>query len=282
MPYFLILPAAIGLLMFSYYPLVYSVILSFFEWFPSLQRQSVFVGLRNWIELSKDPLVAISLANTFVFTVVSVALEFVIGLAIAIVLKRDIWGRGIIRTAIIIPMMATPIATFLLWRYLMFDFHFGLINYFLSFFAVKPVTWLSSESTAMLSIIMLDIWQWTPFMVLTLFAGLMSIPRENYEAAKVDGASRWETFRHIDLPSLRAVILIVLLIRVMDSFTVFDKVYVLTAGGPGTATYSIAYYTYQMAFHAFNLGYGATLSTLMFICIVSLSLVQMLSIRRKA
>jgi len=257
LPLLFIAPAVAVLLVLSIYPLIYSVTIS-------LQRETpsgVAWGLGNFARLFTDNFFWTAMAHTFVYAVAALACEFLIGLGLALLLNAQIRGRGFFRASLLVPMMLPSVVVGVVWR-LMLNPDFGAINGTLKQFGIstESLTWTASPKLAMLSVIAVDVWQWTPFVFLVLLAGLQAIPQEPYEAALIDGSSRWQTFRHVTLPLLKPAILIVLLLRTMDLLRVFDQIFILTEGGPGFATETISLYIYRTAFRFFDFGYAAAMS----------------------
>jgi len=245
------------LLTLSIYPLIYSVTIS-------LQRDTAsgtVWGLGNFTRLFTDNFFWTAMAHTFVYAVAALTCEFLLGLGLALLLNAQIRGRGFFRASLLVPMMLPPVVVGVVWR-LMLNPDFGAINGTLKWFGIstESLTWTASPRLAMLSVIAVDVWQWTPFVFLVLLAGLQAIPQEPYEAAMIDGSSRWQTFRHVTLPLLKPAILIVLLLRTMDLLRVFDQIFILTEGGPGFATETISLYIYRTAFRFFDFGYAAAMS----------------------
>jgi multiple sugar transport system permease protein len=182
-------------------------------------------------------------------------------LGLALLLNQQIRGRGVFRASLLVPMMLPTVVVGVVWR-LMLNPNFGAINGTLKQLGINTegLTWTASPRLAFLAVIAVDVWQWTPFVFLVLLAGLQAIPQEPYEAALIDGSSRWQTFRHVTLPLLKPAILIVLLLRTMDLLRVFDQIFILTEGGPGFATEMISLYIYRTAFRFFDFGYAAAMS----------------------
>lgn len=245
------------LLALSIYPLVYSITIS-------LQQETAGVvtwGLGNFARLISDNFFLTALGHTFVYAVAALTCEFLLGLGLALLLNKQIRGRGVFRASLLIPMMLPTVVVGVVWR-LMLNPNFGAINGTLKQFGLNTenLTWTASPKLAMLSVIAVDVWQWTPFVFLVLLAGLQAIPQEPYEAALIDGSSRWQTFWHVTLPLLKPSILIVLLLRTMDLLRVFDQIFILTEGGPGFATETISLYIYRTAFRFFDFGYAAAMS----------------------
>ena len=257
LPALFIAPAVAVLLLLSIYPLIYSVTISLQKETPS----GVVWGLGNFVRLVSDSFFLTAMAHTFVYAAAALTCEFLLGLGLALLLNSQMRGRGIFRASLLVPMMLPAVVVGVVWR-LMLNPNFGAINGTLKQFGVdtQSLTWTASPKLAMVSVIVVDVWQWTPFVFLVLLAGLQAIPQEPYEAALIDGSSRWQTFRHVTLPLLKPSILIVLLLRTMDLLRVFDQIFILTEGGPGFATETISLYIYRTAFRFFDFGYAAAMS----------------------
>jgi multiple sugar transport system permease protein len=273
LPLLLVLPAVAVLLALSIYPLVYSIVVS-------LQVQTTAGtnwSVGNFTRLASDGFFQTALVHTLIITIVALACELALGLGLALLLNRQIRGRGIFRATLLIPMMLPTVVVGVVWR-LMLNPNFGAINGTLKRFGINTdsLTWTASPRLALLSVIAVDIWQWTPFVFLVLLAGLQAIPEEPYEAALIDGSSRWQTFRYITLPLLKPAILIALLLRTMDLLRVFDQIFILTEGGPGFATETIALYIYRAAFRFFDFGYAAAMS---FVLLVVTNIISTIYIR---
>src|ERR1044072_7718325 len=257
LPALFLAPAIAVLLALSIYPLIYSITIS-------LQQEtagSLSWGLGNFGRLVSDNFFLTALAHTFVYAVSALTCEFLLGFGLALLLNKQIRGRGVFRASLLIPMMLPPVVVGVVWR-LMLNPNFGAINGTLKQFRLNTerLTWTASPKLAMLSVIAVDVWQWTPFVFLVLLAGLQAIPPEPYEAALIDGSRPWQTFFHVTLPLLKPSILIVLLLRTMDLLRVFDQIFILTEGGPGFAPETISLYIYRAAFRFFDFGYAAAMS----------------------
>jgi multiple sugar transport system permease protein len=273
-PYFYIAPTMLWLLFFIVYPLIFALVMAFKEF--KLKKGLTFwkmpwVGVDNFVTAFTDPYFLLSLEKTFIILVVAVAIEFALGLFIAHLLNKDnVKGDAIWMVLILSPMMLPLIASGNLWRMLL-DIRWGAVNAAVMFFGFKPIDFLGSTKWALPAVIIVEIWQWTPFVIITLLAGFRSVPREPLEAALVDGANSWQRFTRVVLPLMRGQVLIVLLIRSMDVFKTFDTVYALTFGGPGQATVVSTFYLYRQAFTQFKLGYGAALSWIIFVIVYLIS-----------
>jgi multiple sugar transport system permease protein len=221
-----------------------------------------FVGLQNYLDLFSNPDFVNSLRITFTFVIAAIAIELVIGMGLALLLNHDLKGKGIMRSLILLPMMCTNVVIGLTFR-LLYNYDLGLINYYLSQLGFSRVEWLSNPSVAMPAVIIVDVWNTTSFVALLLLAGLQSLPDEPFEAAMIDGANSWQTFVYLTLPLLRQTILVVLLWRLIDTFRIFDVIYLLTAGGPARATETVSIYVYRYGFQSFNLGIASAAAYIM-------------------
>ncbi|MGA9175266.1 MAG: sugar ABC transporter permease, partial [Thermoactinomyces sp.] len=233
-----------------------------------------FVGLKYYENLLAGGRLWASLTNTLTFTIISVGLELVLGLMIALVINRSFRGRGLIRAAVLIPWAIPTVISALMWKF-MFDGQNGIMAKFFAMIGLVPDMGLllTTKWGSMFAIIFADVWKTTPFMALLLLAGLQMIPRSLYEAAAVDGASKVQQFFRITLPQLKSTILVSLLFRTLDAFRVFDLVYVLTGGGPANSTETISIYAYKTMFAQMDFGQGSALSVLVFICVAIISMI---------
>ncbi|NPV84475.1 MAG: sugar ABC transporter permease [Anaerolineae bacterium] len=272
-PVFYIAPAFIVLAIILFYPLGYSLYLSFHNWTLRDFRQGVpFVGLKQYINLFSNPEFLNAIRITFIFVIAAIVLEFILGMALALLLNHDLKGKGIIRSFILLPMMCTNVVVGLTWR-LLLNYDYGLVNYLLSVVGLPRLEWLSKPALAMPAVIMVDVWNTTSFVALLLLAGLQALPDEPYEAARIDGASWWQQFRYLTLPLLRQTILVALLWRFIDTFRIFDVVYLLTAGGPARATETVSIYVYRYGFQSFNLSFASAASYIMILIMLVIAAV---------
>ncbi len=275
LPYLLIAPAMAVLVALSIYPLLFAVKVAF----QTGSGSSVRWTLANFARLASDGFFLAALAHTVVYAAVALTFEFLLGLGLAVLLDRPLRGRSIFRAALLIPMMLPPVVVGVVWR-LMLNPDFGAINGSLKGAGLNTdaLTWTASPALALASVIAVDVWQWTPFMFLVLLAGLQAIPQEPYEAAMIDGASAWQTFRHVTLPLVKPAILIALLLRTMDLLRVFDQIFILTEGGPGFATETVSLYIFRAAFRFFDFGYAAAMSFVLLLLtnIISLAYIRLL------
>lgn len=272
-PAFYIAPAFIVLAIILFYPLGYSLYLSFHNWTLRDFRQGVpFVGLQQYINLFSNPEFLNAIRITFIFVIAAITLEFILGMALALLLNHDLKGKGIIRSFILLPMMCTNVVVGLTWR-LLLNYDYGLVNYLLSVVGLPRLEWLSKPALAMPAVVMVDVWNTTSFVALLLLAGLQALPDEPYEAARIDGASWWQQFRYLTLPLLRQTILVALLWRFIDTFRIFDVIYLLTAGGPARATETVSIYVYRYGFQSFNLSFASAASYIMILVMLIIAAV---------
>ncbi|TAW14739.1 sugar ABC transporter permease [Rhizobium ruizarguesonis] len=238
---------------------IYLVWLTFHD--ISLMRpgQERFIGLDNYLRLLLDPRGLNALWRTVLFTVLATTIELIIGLFVALLLDREFHGKRIARAIMLVPIVMTPIVVGLTWRF-MFDPSSGMANYLLSLLHLGPVDWLGNPNVALFSVMIADIWQWTPFVVLLTMASLESLPGDPQNAARVDGAREWQVLWHITLPALHRALLVVALIRAIDSVKTFDIFYIMTRGGPALSTETLNLYGYISAFTNFDISYALTVA----------------------
>lgn len=246
-------PAVIVLATLSIYPLLYLIKIS-------LTDAHGFT-LAHYGRLLHDRLFGVAAGQTLLYAAVALTLEFILGLALALLVDSLARGRALIRVGILAPMLLPPVVAAVIWR-LIYNPEFGVLNGMLHQlgFNTANLTWTSGRTTAMLSVILVDVWEWTPFFFLLLSAGLQAIPAEPVEAARVDGAGYWRTLLDVILPLLKPVILLALLLRSMDLLRIFDQIFILTQGGPGSATETLSLYIYRTAFRFSDFGYAAAMS----------------------
>jgi len=258
-------------------PLLFSLYLGFQGWSPDQALFSGnFAGLDNYNDLLTDPQFIKSLSVTCIYTVTTVATELAFGLGIALLLDIDLPWIGFFRTALVVPMMITPIVAALCWKLLLDPDH-GVINYWIG----SHIVWLGRPDTALISVMVVNLWQNAPFVAVLLLAGLRSLPSEPVEAAAIDGASRVQVFWHITLPLLKPYIVVALLLRTIFEFRAFDNIYVMTSGGPANATMTLSMFTYLASFVRFDLSLGAAASWLMLLMCLLLCLFFIAVIRRR-
>lgn len=267
-PYLLWLPTLALLLFVVIYPMFYLLRSSLYRVNPMNLTPAVFTGASNFVSALSAPEMHAVYVRTLVFVVCALGLEFAIGTSLALLVWRHItFGQGLFKVLFIIPMLMTPVAIGMVWRWIL-DPSRGIVNYFLGLVGVSGPSWLGDPTAAMVAVIVAEVWQWTPFIFLGVLAGLSALPNEPLEAARVDGASEWQTFRYVTLPLLAPVFSVVFIFRFIDVFKAFDIIYVLTEGGPGQATTILPWRIYQEAFRYFNTGYASALSWILLIFIV--------------
>lgn len=273
MGYSFSMPAVIFLSFFIVVSILYCFYMSFFEWkLFDMGANKVFVGLANYAKLFHDEVFGIVLKNTLLITACCLVLETLLGFAIALALWA--WQRKlrVVQTIFLLPMITSPVIVALIWRYI-YDPQFGILNYFLhSVFGTGNIAWLGDAKLALPSIILVDVWQMTPFTILILYAAMMNINDEWIEAAQIDGASFFKTVKKIVIPSILPMTSFILLMRTMDLLKIFDTIYVLTRGGPGYATETMAMYTYKVGFSQYDMGYAMALSIATLVVVLLLSI----------
>jgi multiple sugar transport system permease protein len=267
-----VLPAVVLLSLVTIYPLMSVLYLS-------LQRRLLifdiakFRGLDNYRFLLSDDRFWNAFGNTVYFTAVSVTLELLLGLAVALLLNRSFRSKGLVTAVVLVPWAVPTVVSARMWEWI-YNTEFGILNNILG---VK-INWLGSPLLAMNAAILMDVWKTTPFVVILLLAGLKVIPRELYQAGRIDGAGAWQLFRRITLPLLLPVVLVALIFRTLDAFRIFDALYVLTGGGPANTTETLSIYAYKVLFQTLQFGYGSTLSVVVFLCtgLITVAYVAML------
>jgi multiple sugar transport system permease protein len=272
--YLYLIPSVIVMALTFLYPTIEAMVQSFYQW--DVLRVGLgkrFIFLQNYEEILKDPLFYKTLWNSLYLTIGGVGIEFGLGLTVALLLYEDIKFKRFIRTAVIIPMMMAPILAGLIWK-MFVDNQFGLFNYILRMLNIPSINWIGSERWVLPTIILVEVWQNTSFVILVLSAGLQAIPIEQFEAAEVDGATKWQELFHIIFPWLKPLILIVLLFRVLFIFRTFDTVYMMvgSAGGVGNSAMIFGIYLYYSAFMIFRLGFASAISIILLILTATLSM----------
>ena len=254
--------AFVGLMMA--FPVAYTLYLSLHQWFGSLSSPPQFIGMGNFVRIfTEDPRFWGALGRTVLFTGLAVALQTVLGVALAMLLHREIRARGLLRSLMLMPMIATPVAVAMVWR-LMFQPELGIFNDILTSVGLPASDWVADPSLALYALVLVDTWEWTPLIALITLAGLSALPEEPLEAASVDGASAWQRFWHVTLPMVRPVIVVAVVFRLIEALKTFDIILVMTGGGPGFATETLNIYIYNVAFQYQQLGYAAALLIVFF------------------
>ena len=272
-----ILPALIVVAAVIVFPWLFTLWMSAHDW--SLTGDHRFVAFENYRRLVSDERFLSSVVRTFWFTALAVIIPIVLGLWAALVFHRHFPWRGILRTVFVMPMMATPVAIALVWT-MMFHPQLGVLNYLLSLVGIPPFAWVYSPDTVIPTLVMVEVWHWTPLVMLILLGGLAGLPTDPYDSALIDGASRWQMFRYITWPLILPYVMIALVIRTIDSLKVFDTIAVISQGGPGTASETLNYFLYLQAFQFYNIGYASAVVVVFFVIIIALSLL-LLHLRQK-
>jgi multiple sugar transport system permease protein len=270
----MVAPAVVLILAYSVYPLLFSIWVAFVNYDFSIPGHA-FVGLKNFKQVVVDPAARWSVVVTAILSGTSVLIEFLLGLALALIMVRNVRGRAILMAFIIIPLFISPVIVGQAWA-LLLQRPFGPTNYILGEILGREVTinWLIQVPWNFVAIILADVWQWTPFMFVILLAGLTAVPQHIYEAAELDGIGPWQTFRHITLPHIVPMILLAITFRLLDAIKLFDTIFMMTGGGPGTWTYSASYYLYTVGFTQFHLS-QATAGSWIFL-VITLAIVMLL------
>ena len=261
-PWLYLGPALLVMLTMTVYPFVYTVILSLSRWNLTFARPQTFIGLANYQAILGSSDFWQSAEKTFWYVGGCLTIEFLLGISIAFLLDTQFIGRSVVRTLILLPMVMAPVVAGLIWRFI-FNDEWGLANIVAGLFGLSSRAWLVDPRLAFFAVIVADVWQWTPFIVLITLAGLQAVPRDLIDAARVDGANWFQIQRYIALPTIRAVLTIGFLIRLIDSFRNVDQIFVMTYGGPGVTTSVLGFYTYLKAFKFFDMGYAAALGIIM-------------------
>lgn len=277
-----LMPTVLLILALSIFPLIFSLVLSFMSWDLSrLQGGVIYIGLKNFATLVADTRFWNTARNTVYFVFGAVGLQYILGLGLAILLNQEIRFRRFFRVAFLVPMMLTPAAVGYVGR-MLFNESMGPINDIIHHLGGPVIPWLSNSKMAMPSLILLDTWEWVPFMTIVLLAGLQSLPPEVFECARVDGANDWDIFSHITFPMIAPVSITVVLIRALEAFKLFDIVNVMTGGGPGTATETVTMYAYIVGLKNGNLGYASAIAYSLLIMVIIFSTVFLNSLRGRA
>lgn len=272
-----VVPALVTVGAVIVFPWVFTIWMGMHEWKVGGERS--FVGLANYLRLASDERFIGAIGHTVYYTALSVVLPLVLGTLAAVIFHERFPLRGLLRGIFIMPMMATPVAIALVWV-MMFHPQLGVLNYLLSLVGIAPQHWVFNINTVIPSLVLVETWQWSPLVMLIVLGGLASLPTEPYESALIDGASRWQMFRHITLPMVLPFMMVAVIIRTIDALKSFDIIFAITQGGPGTASETINIYLYNTSFAYYNMGYGSAIAVVFFVIVVALSLI-MLWLRQK-
>jgi multiple sugar transport system permease protein len=270
-------PAALVVLLVILFPWIFTLFMSVHDW--KVSGDTPFVGMANYAKMLTDERFLYAVVRTLWFTTASVAAPLILGVWAAVCFASKFRFRGLARTLFVLPMMATPVAISLVWT-MMFHPQLGVLNYILTSVGLPPSTWVYDTTTVIPTLVMVETWQWTPLVMLIVLGGIASLPTDPYEAAILDGASSWQMFRHITLPLVWPFIMVAAVIRLIDALKTFDTIYVITLGGPGTASETINILLYQTAFAYYDLGYASAMVVVFFVLILLISLL-LLRVRQR-
>ncbi len=272
--YLFLSPALLLFAIFIAGPFLGAFALSLFSW--DMFTTPQFIGLGNYAKLLGDSTMHTAIWNTAIFTFWSLVLHLGLGMLLALAVNRTVSGvlKYFLRTAYFFPLIMSWAAVALMWLYLL-DPNFGIVNFYLGALRLPTPNWLQTTSTALPALIAVDLWRTLGFTFIILLAGLASVPPHFYEAARLDGAGAWKRFIHVTLPLMSPTLLFACIITVVGAFQIFDPMFIMTTGGPGTATTSIVLYIYQTGFQSFQMGYAATLALIVFVVIMLLTVIQL-------
>jgi multiple sugar transport system permease protein len=275
--YWFIVPALLVVGAVIIFPWLFTLWMSAFEW--KIGSTAHFVGLDNYTGLFTNRRFLEAVVRTFYFTALAVIAPLIIGTIAALIFHRQFPFRGVLRGVFILPMMATPVAVALVWT-MMFHPQQGVLNYLLSLVGLPPSQWVYSPTLVIPSLVLVEVWHWTPLVMLIVLGGMAALPTEPYESARLDGASEWQLFRYITLPLVAPFLVVAGVIRTIDALKTFDTIYVITSGGPGTASETINLYLYLQAFAFYNIGNASAVVVIFFTIVLALALV-LLHLRQK-
>jgi multiple sugar transport system permease protein len=275
--YRFVIPALVVIGAVIVFPWLFTLWMSAFDW--TIGRDAHFVGFDNYAALASNQRFLEAVVRTFYFTVLAVIAPLVLGTIAALIFHRQFPFRGMLRGIFVMPMMATPVAVALVWT-MMFHPQQGVLNYLLSLFGLPPSLWVYSQTLVIPSLVLVEVWHWTPLVMLIVLGGLAALPTEPYESAKMDGASEWQLFRYVTLPLVMPFLLVAAVIRTIDALKTFDTIYVITNGGPGTASETINLYLYLQAFAFYNIGNASAVVVIFFVIVLALA-VLLLYVRER-
>jgi len=272
-------PLMLFLALMVVFPLLYMIYLSFTDWKMGAATPNL-IGFKNYAAVLADKQFWADTKNTFYLAFLSVAVELILGTFVAVILNRPFFGKNVVKTLFLLPMVATPIAMGMVWQ-LIYDPTLGVANYLLDFLGIDPVMWLVDPNLVLKSIALIEVWEWTPMVMLIVLAGMAGMPADVYEAAKVDGANRFQIFRRVTLPLLRPTLIVTALMRIIDALKTFDIIYATTEGGPLKASETVNLYAYKSIFSYFKMGRGSAL-IICFLLEIGLVCALIMILRRKS
>lgn len=274
----LMLPAILATLVLLVFPTLYLLYMSANDWSLTSAAPPTWIGPSNYVALLRDERFAVALQRTGLFLILGLLIQIPLGLVISLLFNEEFPARGLLRTLLLLPMVATPVAMALIWV-IMLDPSTGVINYLLSLVGIGGAQWLSDTSTVLPTLVAVDTWQWTPMVALICLAGLAALPTEPFEAALIDGASAWQRFWYLTLPMLRPTLMVAILFRVIDLLKVIDIIYVMTRGGPGFASETINVYNFLVGLFYYKIGYSSSIAVVIFALVLGASL-MLIRVRR--
>ncbi|MDT4763055.1 sugar ABC transporter permease [Sphaerochaeta sp. PS] len=265
------LPAVIFVVVLMVFPVCYTFFLSFTDWSLTSGKPLNVVALKSYVDVLKEPRFLDALGRTFYFTFGAVIVEMVLGTALALILNRSFRGKGLVKTLLLLPLVATPVAIGIVWN-LFYDPTIGILNYVLSVLHLPQSGWVSETKSVMPSLILVDIWQWTPMITIIVLAGLAGLSSEPYESAKVDGANSRQVLFRITLPMLMPTILTAIILRAIDALKTYDIIYAMTGGGPGYSSENLNILAFKYSFEYFRMGQSAVMLVFLFLVVMGFSL----------
>ena len=268
------LPAVVFIGLLMVFPILYTLYLSFTNWNLTSGMEPSFVGINSYLRVFSEPRFLHALGRTFTFTVFAVAIEVVLGVAIALILNRAFVGRSVAKLLLLLPLVATPVAVGIVFN-LFYDPTIGLLNFALHALGLPQGRWVSSENSVIASLVLVDVWQWTPMITLIVLAGLAGLSEEPAEAARVDGASDWQILRFVTIPMVMPVILTAMILRLIDALKTFDIIFAMTGGGPGYASETLNIMGFKYSFEYFRMGQSSVILVALFLVVLLCSLAIM-------
>jgi multiple sugar transport system permease protein len=268
------LPAILFVALLMVFPVLYTLYLSFTSWNLTSGNPATFVGLRSFERVLSEPRFLSALGRTFAFTLLAVTIEGLLGVACALLLNRAFVGKSAAKLLLLLPLVATPVAVGIVFN-LFYDPTIGLLNYVLQAFGLPPGMWVSHERTVLVSLVLVDVWQWTPMITLIVLAGLAGLSEEPVEAARIDGASEWQIIRLVTIPMVLPVILTALILRLIDALKTFDIIFAMTGGGPGYASETLNIMGFKYSFEYFRMGQSAVILVVLFCVVFACSMLIM-------
>jgi len=268
------LPAVTFVVVMMLFPVIYTLFLSFTNWNLTSGMPLKFVWLKSYARVLTEPRFLSALGRTFSFTLLAVAVETLLGLALALLLNREFKGKSAMKLILLLPLVATPVAIGIVWN-LFFDPTIGFMNYMLTILGLPTSEWVSNTETVIPSLALVDIWQWTPMITLIVLAGLAGLSQEPYESARVDGANAYQTFTQITLPMIAPTLLTAMILRSIDALKTFDIIYAMTGGGPGYASETLNVMAFKYSFEYFRMGQSSVILIFLFLLVLLLSMAIM-------